>query len=155
MLRDELNKIKTELSATREQSERALALGTELSTGTVVIFDRSSGCPDGWTPFQPAMGRFVVGVGSGNKDVRGDSLTNRDFLSDGGEEQVRLTKEQMPRHRHGMVGELPSREFITGKTRERVPTSISTSAGEVWFEGANKPHNNMPPYIALHFCKKV
>ena len=138
-LRSELGRVSTNAAA-------------GVPSGAVAAFDLVKGCPSGWSEFKLAAGRFILGVGAGNEDENGDFLTRRGISEAGGEEEVTLTKEQMPRHGHGMVGELPSREFITGKTPDTVPTS--TPGSELWLEGEDQPHNNMPPYIALYFCKK-
>ena len=116
--------------------------------GAVVAFLRdefgSQVCPDEWTYFRPAEGRFLLGA-SELKYRLGDT---------GGDEMVTLTVAQMPRHDHAAtsvpdVNAPGSNGFLVrGFGGFRLPDSQVSEAG------GSQPHNNMPPYIALYFCKK-
>ncbi|MGV6847499.1 MAG: phage baseplate protein [Marinibacterium sp.] len=113
-------------------------------------------CPPGWSEFTLASGRFVLGA----------SPTYRPG-SFGGEESVTLTEAQMPRHQHRtQVGTsranfVDKGRFDTGTSNsptvsnsgQRHPyiSGLDFSSSRV---GGSQPHNNMPPYIALYFCKK-
>lgn len=136
--------------------------------GAVVAFDRPVDggriCPPGWALFEPVQGRMLVGAGQhDNKDEDGKRLT--DFTpwskdnsagkteSTGGRESVELTEAQMPRHSHVMAG-LYARK-AQGSSTNRVDRNSSQSAGwRTSSEGEGKAHPNMPPYLALYFCKK-
>ena len=115
--------------------------------GSVVAF--ASECPSGWEELQDSRGRFVVGVGEG-----------RALLSRGGEAEVSLTEAQMPVHTHS-----PSHPLLVvgGDAEDGItfgPVHVTNSAaGEVEFSfseaGQGQPHNNVPPYIALHWCTPI
>lgn len=122
--------------------------------GAVLAFDRSEEndggvCPQGWTLFDPGAGRFIIGVGA-TKDTRGET---RKFAAGeiAGEYMNLLTEAEMPRHDHGGIfGTDGSRPRATNDhRRETAHSTIQISP-----DGGSKPHNNMPPYVALYFCKK-
>lgn len=146
----------------------------------VIAFDRkrSSRCPKGWDLFEQASGRMIVGSGPHpeNTDQNGNTLSTYPSYSDnpkeaeGGEEKVALTVEEMPRHVHGLgligVSGIELRDgnpkdntvdfvwYLSGSSRLKeglmeTPNAIMKEAGK------GQTHNNMPPYIALYFCKKA
>ena len=86
--------------------------GIALPTGTVMAFDRDSGCPAGWTLFEPAISRVIVGAvasrsaSAPTRDENGKLLTARQYRADGGVEQHTLTVAQMPSHAH-KIGKTP------------------------------------------------
>ncbi|MCI5071854.1 hypothetical protein MRY82_02780 [bacterium] len=49
----------------------------------ILPFNLSS-CPDGWSDYNNAAGRVVLGVGSGNTDMDGNALTARTLGDTGG-----------------------------------------------------------------------
>lgn len=113
--------------------------------GAVVAFELSQ-CPSGWTDFELAKGRFVVGVGQGN------NLTERTLLENGGTESHTLTVSELPPHRH------PGNVSYSGASAENFQTnsnyplaSWESQSGET---GGGLPHNNMPPFVALRYCRK-
>lgn len=135
-----------------------------LPAGAVVAFDSSDSqtCPgENWKLFDEARGRFIVGAGHGeNKE-----LTPLKLGDEGGYEKHQLTLEEMPNHGH--VLEAPEtialqlwKDGSDGAkrvlNRYGSPTeSINEKyAGDTTIK-TGKPHNNMPPYIALYFCKKI
>lgn len=160
-----------------ERLEEELAPFRE-AKGAVIAFDRSESvsgdaaagaCPTGWTLFRPAGGRTLVGAGQHqNVDMYGQLLRSYPAYLDnhdnsvGGAETHSLKREELPDHEHN-IG-----EYIGGGTDQRVGEGPFTyvfphgsitdravgnfSSGKTNF--AQKAHNNMPPYIALYFCKK-
>lgn len=133
-----------------------------IPTGAVMAFDRPDGCPSGWVDLAEVepdlfVGRTIVSQGSApGREARG-------FRDVGGTEAHTLTNEEMPAHRHdsGNVTELGP---ATGNGRLDIPNA-DMNGGPGWYGvsatskpttavGGNQPHNNMPPYIALYFCKK-
>ncbi|RYZ45021.1 MAG: hypothetical protein EOP49_26070 [Sphingobacteriales bacterium] len=113
-------------------------------THAVAAFDLNS-CPSGWSAFTPAQGRMVVGAGIGNNDSAGAPLSNRILGSTGG------------------------REYTTGfpvsptaDTDSPCTTCDLASDGLSIFVNAAPDttlagpasDSNMPPYIALLYCKK-
>lgn len=143
--------------------ERGLA-GPAIAGMVVASTVRCNRLSGDWESYGEATGRFIVGAGSEPpyrvKDV-------------GGHETVRLTLEEMPRHRH--IGpsfphdeifinqehdhgiDLGGMGFLVLHPREpfehyeferpfRVVHEFMT------YEGNNEGHNNLPPYIALYWC---
>ncbi len=148
-----------------------------IAQGAVMAFDLGS-CPNGWSPFADAQSRFIVGAGFGRSDVpmHAENLSTHTYRSSGGEEQVVLSASQTPSHVHKLddayFAETPlyMPEGIksatippgTGHAGSPITKKASVDNDNVaWLretsthpsEG-NQPHNNMPPYIALYFCKK-
>lgn len=134
-------------------------------------------CPVGWALFKPAGGRFIIGAGSHpNFDGNGEPLDDYRAYADnqidatGGFEQVTLHRDQMPSHDHpaAQVGLLPASGprlrvsdvgtagSITMPYGFGFSSDVKESATDrvVDHRGGGKPHENMPPYIALYFCKK-
>ena len=143
--------------------------------GAVAAFDFKGGCPTGWEPYEHAWGRFIIGAvtlkqtGKIDKDfasdTRGEAIKERRFGEPGGEQRTVLDIDNMPNHNHGGYTNYDatgnewdpsdtkplkggfgsgSHRIVDSKHRHSIPD-----------EGKNKPHNNMPPYVALHYCKKT
>ena len=136
-------------------------------TGTVLIVDSPQGCPLGWYDMAKRephnfTGRAIVAVGSAT------GRETRIYRQNGGSEVVALTQAEMPSHSHTISdpkhqhGEDWLESFdgtqdgwygrtgkIGGRQDHHEATGISINP-----IGGNQPHNNMPPYIALYFCKK-
>lgn len=157
--------------------------------GAVVAFDIENGCPAGWSAFEEAGGRFIIGAvseddlgdipGDFRRDARNADLNARPFGEPGGEQMVVLSEGQMPRHSHssGTLEARPSGDLF--HVNETLGTLLGPSgnlgvvllgsstyaantgahghaiAGEVGDAGRSEPHPNMPPYIALYYCKKT
>lgn len=125
----------------------------ELPGDAVVMFDGK--CPEGWRLYNEVGGRFVVGAGPhSNKDENGEKLRDYNPWTNGGEERVALSPDQLPSHNHSIRFAGPD-IGITGPERGGTygvrGLIDSTKTGDT---GENLPHNNMPPFIALSFCKK-
>ena len=129
----------------------------------MIAFDIREGCPQGWQPFSHANGRFIIGAGDPArskllKDANGDKLQDRVFGLPGGAQQHTLTIEEMPKHFH----KLPTLGLnnvadpaTTQAVRATNPGNYMQHFRRTDGKGGSRPHNNMPPYIALYFCKKV
>ena len=121
------------------------------SSGAVIAFDRPGGCPTGWSDFKDAAGKVIIGVGEGSLK---EKLASRKYRAEGGEEKHKLTSLETPKHVHYL--NIKSEEFRIAKGRDKrnlmVPDKTTGEATKS--AGAGKHHNNMPPYIALYFCKK-
>jgi len=146
--------------------------------GAVIAFDRSEdrgggeaggACPIGWTLFREAGGRMILGAGShDNADENGAALSRYDAFSDapsravGGEEAVTLETEDMPQHTHSgtylditVPGAGPNPVMLLPDTAGGAQKGTAKAVGGITGrDGPVRPHNNMPPYIALYFCKK-
>lgn len=133
-------------------------------TGAVVpSLVRCSRLGSGWSSYANAAGRFIVGVGNGT------GLTVRNLEEIGGEEEHTLTVEEMPAHSHEILAKMagslkPINDQKMMMTLHRNSFGRSGSGGtndasnayevEIRPQGGGTAHNNMPPYIALYFCKK-
>lgn len=121
--------------------------------GAVIAFDREDGCPRGWSEFEDARGRMILGA---NKN-RTHGYVLRPFRGVGGEEVHTLTVKELPKHDHsaGLF-------FSTNVDANRARPMATPNGGQPIYQvskptstaGGGQPHNNMPPYIALFFCKK-
>jgi microcystin-dependent protein len=92
--------------------------------------------------------------------MKGNALSEYPSYSDdptgsvGGEEKHTLLEPEMPRHNHAVYthagfegGETPGASGVPPDNKTKVHARITSSTG------SSLPHNNMPPYIALYFCK--
>lgn len=150
--------------------------------GAVLAFDLPDKCPPGWSNFEEATSRVIVGAyfdrGAGaveapTEDEHGQKLQARHYRIWGGAEQHRLSVNEMPEHNHtGSVrgsdravifrDSLPLTD-LPGLNQLNYDETGSTDKGGIYWKGmsvdlddagGSQPHNNMPPYIALYFCKK-
>jgi len=151
---------------------------TFIPDGTVVAFDHRDGCPDGegWTEFTAAHGRFILGVDGSEYTL--PYVGGEPDYQTAGEAKHELKLIEIPRHGHristdehdqaetdfihnGLAGgganigilsifkELPN---LPSHPRA-LPDVLEKTGGMA--DGKAQPHNNMPPYIALYFCKYV
>ena len=108
-----------------------------------------------WEQF--GQGRTLIGEGTGN-----DGSTSMSFTpnSTGGEYLHQLTEREMPSHLHAIHSKWGGSED-TGVTNWFVEMDVGTVySNGGWLEnglqaGGNQSHNNMPPYIATYFWKRV
>lgn len=145
--------------------------------GAVMAFDLSSltpdKCPTGWSPFKQGRARVMVGIGDPtktddgklNKSAEELGLIDYGYRQHGGEREVTLTVAEMPEHYHEL-SDIPHR--IGQPTRSQandIPSLAQTGISDpgkgihqinqsTSVAGGKSAHNNMPPYIALYFCKK-
>lgn len=121
-------------------------IGHPIPQGIVSSF-ASAKCPEGWEPYNEAMGRVIVGSGK----TEGVSL--KQLFETGGEEHHTLTVQEMPSHRHQLptfTGQPGTQEVGSGHFGlDWIPEEWSKETGQ------GKPHNNMQPYIALLYCRKT
>lgn len=92
------------------------------------------------------------------------------LMDAGGAETVTLNEAQMPAHRHSITSSPPGEDIHDGfggsgekwglspeYDSSKPPQngwSVTQHTSFMSIKGSSKPHNNMPPYIALYFCKK-
>jgi hypothetical protein len=133
--------------------------------GAVVAFDRPQGCPTGWTQFEEGSGRMIVGVDG--KKYRLPYEAGEPVYMMGGAEMHTLTEAEMPGHTHristdigvdvhnGLGGSKEDFGITKAFTDQPYKTRWTTVLDDTLeITGGNEAHNNMPPYIALYFCKK-
>lgn len=111
----------------------------------VVAFELSK-CPDGWDEYHEAAGRTIIGVGGGDK------LTNRTLMEKGGRESHTLLVDEMPLHSHSYT--FPNTVIENGEGGGGVASRTYARDEKSGDAGGSSPHNNMPPFISLRYCKK-
>lgn len=132
---------------------------TTIPVGGIVAFDRPDGCPtgDGWESFDAASGRMILGVGP---KVNAEGIYELPYVGGrpryqtGGAETHTLHPLEMPAHNHDISRTTNANAGGTEAALVR-DTQGRMENYRVTATGGNQPHNNMPPYIALYFCKKV
>ncbi|WP_029066180.1 hypothetical protein [Labrenzia sp. DG1229] len=119
-------------------------------TGAIVAFDGGryekvpdgrlqTGCPSGWIRFEQAAGRFIIG--SDSYPGFEPNAPKYKLRSEGGREDIPVDGE----HRHRRGDEVSSNFGDDNKDNNYVTNH----------EGAHDHGGaNLPPYIALYFCKK-
>ncbi len=122
-----------------------------IPSGAVVAFATTCPQAQGWSPYKEAEGRFILGVGKG-------PLENFVGLgTPGGKEEVELTIEEMPAHSHSLTWTMEENpKYPLNWNGQGGGPSIPSNVEKFppLMQGYNEPHNNMPPYIPLYFCKK-
>lgn len=89
-------------------------------------------------------GRMIVGSGAGT------GLTSRDIGDEGGEEQHTLTEGELASHRHSLNAAFSLNPVNTGSPDTTLIQSV-IAVEETNDTGGNEPHENMPPYLVLHY----
>ena len=118
-----------------------------ISEGIVVAF-HGSRCPKGWSSFNKANGRFIMGASE-----------DRSLGETGGESSMHLTKEQLPAHTHITQVNGGRSNDTFGATS----ASYTTLVGTQWADfkaaltsstGESKSVEILPPFVVLRFCVK-
>ena len=118
--------------------------------------------PGGWRSFTQASGRFIVG-NDGRSDWHAVLDDGELVFATGGEEQVALSIPEMPSHDHDAETRGDSAEVFVHVSGHADGVQLLRNNGtgiglhydhthDIPTEGGSQPHNNMPPYIALHWC---
>ncbi|MBO9492348.1 hypothetical protein J7384_18445 [Endozoicomonas sp. G2_1] len=152
--KNDLNKASSvaESAVTQVRTLRSEIAGPNLPSGAVVAF-RLVDCPENWEPYELAKGRVIVGSGTGY------NLTPKTLEEFAGEERTILVNDNIPAHSHyhddwhyydqaKKAADYATKEGddtgnIIKKRRMSEPT------------GKGLPHNNMQPYVALLYCRKI
>lgn len=117
----------------------------DLPSEAVVAFNLEE-CPRGWREYPHTYSRTIIGVG------QGPGLTNRTLEEQGGLEKIYLSVDELPSHTHSGNISTGGSSFEHIESNERFP-------GESWkletgATGGGNPHDNMPPFVALRYCRK-
>ena len=114
-----------------------------IPSGAVIAFDLADGCPSGWSPIPDLDRRVIVGAVTTRNAEFG-------YRAIGGEKEHTLTIEEMPRHTHAYIETILPEE---GTGQGGLLGNIVREERNSKPAGKSQPHNNMPPFIALYFCK--
>lgn len=144
-------------------AQNATADQFSMPVGSVVAFDLPA-CPVGWEDFTLGDGRMIIGVGNYN-DMYAGAL-NYGLNDSGGFVKWKLSESEMPTHKHRILTSATPPKDVrytaanlatdVSKPSQMVLVDDGTSPAMVLEEtGGNAPHENMPPYIALRYCKKI
>ncbi|MDJ0613252.1 MAG: hypothetical protein QNJ29_06205 [Rhizobiaceae bacterium] len=156
-----------EIDRLKDQTSRLS--NSQIPSGAVLAFDLPAGCPAGWRPYLQAAGRTIVGSGNGNSQG-GVFLSERRLSETGGQEKVALDLSELPKHSHG-----PPEGYA--HIFQKFPNTVKNPAGFVLaqdkdvgqpterhgridifpqanFVGGGRAHENMPPFLVLHYCRK-
>lgn len=141
--------------------------GSDLPSGAVVAFDRDDGCPPGWSEYRDADGRFIVGTGRHSvHDRYGDEVAEFESGEVGGERTHRLSVDEMPSHEHDVwVRDSPNpmgvAKWNAGNGYNLNFLSDDGPSENGWGStlyaagvGGSQAHNNMPPWVALNYCRR-
>jgi microcystin-dependent protein len=120
-------------------------------SNAVIAFNLAS-CPNGWNEYKKAESRMIIGVGHGK------NLSPRHLEQQNGKENIILTDDQLPKHRH-------RNPFPANKHSKKIlglqPTQDLGEYGYfnkhkrgTDYAGKGKPFKSMPPFIALLYCIK-
>jgi microcystin-dependent protein len=116
---------------------------------------------DGRTSFAlpDLRGRFAIHDGGS----AGPGLTRRPLGQRSGQEAVTLTVQEIPSHTHQMRAhggqgnrEIPTGTVLAYDRREKQYSNqapdVDMNAGAITSAGGNQAHNNLPPYLVVHYC---
>lgn len=123
-----------------------------------------------WSLFAEGTGRFIIGAGNEthrayatwNRERAGGGvdqvpITKYTVLAHGGEEAHVLRPSEMPPHSHNFDD--TSVRIISGGrglggSGTRGDVGSSDNLDTTTTTGAGDAHNNIPPYVALYYCRK-
>ncbi len=140
-----------------------------------------SGCPEGWIRFFEAQGKFLLGATPVVLTDNPSETSGYKLRAEGGAETHTLVEAELPPHTHEGATTSGGSHIHRGANGDALKgVQSGTGAGGDgggWVTGYDviqssgsshdhsleigggadlerNPHNNMPPYIALYFCKK-
>ena len=119
-----------------------------IPSSAVVAFDSDS-CPAGWTRFEAATGRVVIGTGQGERSEA------YDLRDSGGKESYVLTTEQLSPHAHGVHG--TNHDDTPSEHSDKTDTQYGSyfeSYASTDSTGAGQPYSAMQPWVALTMCTR-
>ena len=170
------NRVESAVIGRIEEPESKLAatikatVRNEVPSNAVIAVDDPEGCPAGWQDIGRDdslrfAGRMLVVAGptvddSDRPESEDAGTQKRDYDDEGGREHVALDEDQLAPHDHLLPiggygefkgdpdgGQVVAINHVKGEEQKYTKYSRPT--------GGSEPHENMPPFIVLHFCKKV
>ena len=112
--------------------------------------------------WEQIKGRFLIGTGAndanttdywGHEDANNHNMPAGEL---GGESQHTLTVDEMPFHTHVTRLDWNNTKGWGIATSESGDTNATVDAGtKTGAAGGGKPHNNMPPYLAVYMWKRI
>jgi hypothetical protein len=128
--------------------------GEGVPSGAVLAFNMMS-CPTGWSVFEPAGGRTVIGV----NPVGGNGLSQRNLRDVTGEETHSMSVEEMPAHSHtyevfGGVGSFSNNSTGLWTSGGSAVQATYGKAQPSDATGSGTAFNQMQPSVALLYCVK-
>lgn len=134
--------------------------------GSILMVDDGRGCPAGWTDVALAEPEVFAGrmpVATGFAEER----TFRGFREIGGSEAVVLEEANLPPHAHTLpLAFVASRDRAEGSRagsgftgggsfgNQQVATRSLSGRERTERAGGALPHDNMPPYVSLFWCRR-
>lgn len=123
-----------------------LTIEAAIPSGAIVAYNGA--CPTGWTEFSSGKGRVLVGLGSGNVDSLGDSLTTRTLASVGGLEYTT----GVPASTVSTANSVPGPTF--NLSLEGAGSGLYSSIATDTTLSGDKADSNMPPFVVVRYCEK-
>lgn len=125
--------------------------GTKFENAIIITDSDCASLGPGWKTYGQMAGRFPVGAGQGN-DINGVIRSFAPGQRDTEGEYVHtLSIPEMPEHRHKIESGRMDRRRCTGGCYSWVKSGIV----ETGPTGESSPHNNLPPYSVVNFCKLI
>ena len=150
--------IKGSLDIAGGLSAQSVSGAGTLPVGAIILWYGDAGSvPDGWHICDGSAGtpdlseRFVIGA-----DPEGASFTFFLFYrqgTTGGAKEVTLSIDQMPEHSHDYSTRNTKSGLCWAGGNDGVWQHDGTSQSSA--AGGNAPHENLPPYMALYYIKRI
>jgi microcystin-dependent protein len=150
--------MKSEIAALKAvEPPKAVAI----PNGAIVMTDQECATlGSNWSKFTAARGRFPIAAGA-SQDINNVKMQFVVGHEDSrGEYAHKLIDAEMPKHNHSQ----PPFVYLLKRDGKGTTVRVDTTATQpnvaagghaaIITAGGNLPHNNLPPYIALNFCKK-